>query len=95
MREKIERMYASGELEKILRSCKVREEDIPDLLQEVSLELLTSDKPIRHIGRYTFSIVRRQYFTKDGRSKWHKMYGEWEERRVGLQEARREVSDEG
>ena len=37
MREKIERMYASGELERILRYCKVKEEDIPDLLQEVSL----------------------------------------------------------
>lgn len=95
MREKIERMYASGELERILRSCKVKEEDIPDLLQEVSLELLTSHKPIRHIGRYTFSIVRRQYFTHDARSRWYKQEGEWKEKRTGLQDARGEVSDEG
>lgn len=87
-------MYESGELDRILRYCKVRAEDFDDLKQEVSLILLTADTAkIEELGKYTIGLVNRLYYGKH--SSWYKKEGRWKKMRVGLQEARREVSEEG
>lgn len=94
MRNAIERMYASGELDRILRWCGVREEDLPDLKQEVAEILLTTKSEISNLGAYTISLVQRQYRSK--KSRWWRRYGRWASTRNGLQDADGEIyQDDG
>lgn len=94
MRDAIERMYASGEIDRILRFCGVREGDIPDLRQEVAEILLTTRSKVSNLGAFTVSVVQRQYRSRN--SRWWRKYGRWAATRNGLQDAGGEVySDEG
>lgn len=87
-------MYESGELDRILRYCKVRAEDFDDLKQEVAVILLTTDEgKVGELGKYTIGLVNRLYYGRH--SSWYKKEGRWKKMRVGLQEARREISEEG
>lgn len=94
MRDAVERMYASGELDRILRYCGVREDDLPDLRQEVAEILLTTKSKVSNLGAFTVSVVQRQYRSK--KSRWWRRYGRWAATRNGLQDADGEVySDDG
>ena len=93
MRNAIERLYASGELDRILRYCGVREEDLPDLRQEVAEILLTTKSKVSNLGAYTVSLVQRQYRSK--KSRWWRKYGRWAATRNGLQSADGEIYQDG
>ena len=92
MRDAIERMYASGEIDRILRFCGVREGDIPDLRQEVAEILLTTRSEVSNLGAFTVSVVQRQY--KSRNSRWWRKYGRWAATRNGLQDAGGEVYED-
>ena len=87
-------MYESGELDRILRYCKVRVEDFDDLKQEVAVILLTKKEgEAADLGKYTIGLVNRLYYGRH--SSWAKKEGRWKKARVGLQEARLEIPEEG
>mgnify|MGYP006908799897 CR=1 FL=1 len=92
MYDKVRAMYESGELDRILRYCKVKAEDFDDLKQEVAVLLLTKKEDIGELGKYTIGLVNRLYYGKH--SSWYKKEGRWKKSRTGLQEARREISEE-
>lgn len=89
MRSEIERMYTSGELDRMLRWCGVKEADLPDLRQEVAEILLTTTTRISNLHQYTFSVINRQY--KSRNSRWWRRYGRWNTLRNDLQDAGREI----
>lgn len=94
MRDAIERMYASGELDRMLRWCGVREADIADMRQEVAEILLTTRSQVSNLHQYTFSVINRQY--KSRKSRWWRKYGRWDARCSRLQDLNREIpADDG
>ena len=94
MRNAIERMYASGELDRLLHYCGVKEADIDDLRQEVAEILLTSPSKVQNIAAFTISVINRQYKSK--KSRWWRKYGRWNASRNGLQGVDGEIpADDG
>ena len=93
MREKVRAMYASGELDRMLRYCGVKEKDLEDMRQLTAFLLLQTppEKEIRRLGAYTISLIRKQYFGKDKHSLWWRLYRSYEERRCELQDSGEQV----
>ena len=94
MYDRVRAMYESGELDRILRYCKVRAEDFDDLKQEVAVILLTKKEgEAADLGKYTIGLVNRLYYGRH--SLWAKKEGRWKKNRVGLQASCSEISEAG
>lgn len=84
-------MYESGEIDRLLRFCGVRECDLEDLRQEVAVWLLTTREKVSNLPAYTVSLIRRQYYSR--KSRWWKEEGAWKAHRVELPHAGGGVPD--
>lgn len=91
LHDEVRRLYESGEIDRLLRFCKVRDRDFDDLKQEVAVWLLTSKEKIKKLPEYTISLIRRQYHSK--KSKWYKEETRWRENKVELSHFNGEIPD--
>jgi len=93
MYHEIEKLYTSGEIDRILHWCGVKAEDWDDLKQEVALILLsTPPGKIQDLGKYTISVIRQQYHSR--KSRWWKEEGRWKTYRRGLPGAGQDVPEQ-
>lgn len=91
LHDDVKRLYESGEIDRLLRFCKVRDRDFDDLKQEVAVWLLTSRENIKNLPAYTISLVRKQYHSK--KSKWYADERRWQENKVELSKLGGEIPD--
>lgn len=91
LHDDVKKLYETGEIDRLLRFCKVRDRDFDDLKQEVAVWLLTSREKIKNLSAYTISLIRQQYFSR--KSKWYKDERRWSENKVELSKLNGEIPD--
>ena len=94
MYDKIQDMFRSGEIDRLLRLHGVRKKDWADLRQEVAIILLTTPaEKISDLTRYTMGVIRRQYHSR--KSAWYNKYRAWDEHCTQLADSHFQIPYEG
>ena len=85
-------MYEGGDLERMLRICKVRGEDFEEFREYVAFRLLTHKGKVQDWKAFAFGIIRTEYYSRH--SRWWKEQGRWSAQRTGLQELGGEIPEQ-